>query len=99
MGVSEQRHPRNAGHSESILLRGDEMFFGVWLIRALWRELYADMNMVGKVVLLPLFLLLTIALFVFAFCETISIDLILVVLSLFSRTMSISNLFDAFWFD
>lgn len=75
------------------------MFLGVWLIRALWREVYADMNMVGKVVLLPLFLLFTIALFVFVFFETISIDLILVVLSLFSRTMSISNLIDEFWFD
>lgn len=75
------------------------MFLGVWLIRTLWREMYADMNMVGKVVLLPLFLLFTITLSAFAFCETISIDLILVVLSLFSRTMSISNLFDEFWFD
>ena len=75
------------------------MFLSVYTIRLIWEMWRFDINIAGKIILFPLFFLFTATIALFGIAETVVIDPFLLLLVLFSKTLSVSDLFSEFWFE
>lgn len=67
--------------------------FGAF-IKMIWSEMYCGLNLVGKIVLFPLFVVFTATLAVMGLVELFLIDSFVVLLTLFSKDMTVRDLFE-----
>lgn len=72
------------------------MFAGVLILRYVW-EIYCDLNLAGKIILFPLFLAIAIVWFVFGVCETLLIDVWVIIIFLFLKSHSVKDVFEFYW--
>lgn len=66
-------------------------------IRDLWLEVFCELYPVGKVAMFPMLVVFTATLTVLALGETIIIDPLAILLVLFTKEMSVRELFDFYW--
>lgn len=75
------------------------MFVMRALTMIIWKEVYQDLKLLGKVILFPLFLIATIGFIALGIVETIAIDSIVLLLALFSKSNSVKEVFKFYWYD
>jgi hypothetical protein len=72
------------------------MFACLGVIKVLWTEMFPSLYLIGKIVLFPLFAAFTIALAALGLCEIFLFDIWIIIVTLFTKDMTIGDLFDYF---
>lgn len=72
------------------------MFLSVLVIRLIW-EMYSDLKTVGKIIFFPLLLIGLATMVTFGILETVVIDIWVLLIALFSKSISVKDITDEFW--
>ena len=72
------------------------MFLSVFCLRLIW-EMYSDLITVGKIIFFPLLLIALAAMVAVGILETVVIDIWILLIALFSKSMSVKDITDEFW--
>ena len=73
------------------------MFVMRALTMIIWKEVYQDLKLLGKVILFPLFLIATIGFIALGIVETVTIDIFVLLIALFSKSHSVKEVFKFYW--
>ena len=64
------------------------------LIKLSWSDIFADLNIVGKIIFFPLFLVCSICAAVGAIFEFVFFDILVLIIFAFSKSMDVSDVLD-----